>query len=65
MKYSEGCVGRVFVLGLEHDDRLPEALERFAAERKVERGLCIITKSTYCHKASFFKILHGHRHFSA
>ncbi len=39
MRYSEGFVGRVFVLRLEDGDLLNDTLEQFAAERGVERGL--------------------------
>ncbi|MFO8009230.1 MAG: DNA-binding protein [Dehalococcoidia bacterium] len=43
MKYSQGNPGRIFVIRLEHGDRLPEAVERFAAEHDVVRGMCILT----------------------
>jgi len=39
VRYSEGFVGRVFVLRLEDGDLLNDTLEQFAAERGVERGL--------------------------
>jgi len=42
MQYSEGQVGRVFALRLEHGERMPEALERFAAEKGVKAGLAIM-----------------------
>jgi predicted DNA-binding protein with PD1-like motif len=42
MKHSEGRVGRVFVVRLEDGDRMPEALERLAAEQGVHRGMCIL-----------------------
>lgn len=39
MKYSQGAVGRVFVLRLEDGDFLNDTLEAFAREHDVERGL--------------------------
>ena len=41
MRYSEGRVGRVIVVRLEDGDRLPDALETLAAEKCVERAMCI------------------------
>lgn len=40
MKVAEGRLGRVFVLRLEDGDRLPDCLERFAAEKGVRQGFC-------------------------
>jgi len=42
MKYSEGKLGRVFVIRLEDGDRLPSAIESFAAQNGVRRGMCIL-----------------------
>ena len=42
MKVSEASLGRVFVIRLEHGDRMPEAVERFARERNVLRGFCML-----------------------
>ena len=42
MKYSEGKLGRVFVIRLEDKDRLPQAIESFAEENKIQRGMCIL-----------------------
>ena len=39
MQYSEGTIGRIFVLRLEEGERLNETLEAFAREQKLERGL--------------------------
>ncbi|MBN1320356.1 MAG: DNA-binding protein [Thermoleophilia bacterium] len=39
MRYSEGSVGRVFVLRLEDGDLLNETLEEFASQHGVVRGL--------------------------
>lgn len=40
MKSAEGTIGRVFVLRLEDGDRLPDCVERFAAENGVARAYC-------------------------
>ena len=42
MKYSQGRVGRVFVIKMEDKDKLPEALEKFAQEKSIWRGMCIL-----------------------
>lgn len=42
MKAAEGHMGRVFVLRLEDGDRLPDCIERFAAEKGVSRALCAL-----------------------
>ena len=42
MKYSEGKMGRVFVIRLEDNDDLPGCIERFAAEHKVTVGQAIL-----------------------
>ncbi len=42
MRVCEGRIGRVFVMRLEHGDRLPDAVERFARERGVSRGVCFL-----------------------
>ena len=39
MQYSEGSLGRIFVLRLEEGERLNETLEAFAREQKMQRGL--------------------------
>lgn len=41
MKYSEGKVGRVFVVRLEDKDKLPEVLEKFSRGNNLLRGMCI------------------------
>lgn len=41
MRYSEGKVGRIFVVRLEDKDKMPDALEKFAQEKNVLRGMCI------------------------
>lgn len=42
MKVAEGTIGRVFVLRLEHGERLPDCVERFAAERGLARAFCAL-----------------------
>ncbi len=42
MKFSQGNIGRVFVIKFEDGDRLPQAIEDFAAEHNVLRGMCIM-----------------------
>jgi len=41
MRYTEGKMGRVFVIRLEDSDRLPEAIENFAKKESLQRGICI------------------------
>jgi len=42
MKYSEGTVGRVFVIRLEDGDPMPKTLEAFCEKQGVLRGLCFL-----------------------
>lgn len=42
MRYSEGGVGRVFVLSLDDGDELPGTIEDFAADKGVSRGMCML-----------------------
>jgi len=42
MKYSEGKVGRIFIIRLEDGDKLPNAIESFAQKKNVSRGMCIL-----------------------
>jgi predicted DNA-binding protein with PD1-like motif len=42
VQYSEGQVGRVFAIRLEHGEPMPETLEKFAAEQGVASGLAIM-----------------------
>ena len=39
MKYTQGAIGRIFVLRLEDGDLLNDTLEAFARDREVRRGL--------------------------
>jgi predicted DNA-binding protein with PD1-like motif len=40
MRFAEAKYGRVFILRLHDGDRLPDALESFAAEHKISTALC-------------------------
>lgn len=42
MQYSEGKLGRVFAIRLEHGDPMPQSLEDFAAEQGVLAGIAIM-----------------------
>ncbi len=42
MLVSEGKMGRIFVIRLEDGERLPDALEAFAAEKGLAAGLCVL-----------------------
>jgi len=42
MKYSEGSVGRVFVIRLDDRDKLPGAIEEFAEGKGVACAMCIL-----------------------
>jgi predicted DNA-binding protein with PD1-like motif len=41
MRYSEGSLGRVFVLRMEDGDPLNATVEAFAREHRVERGVAV------------------------
>ncbi len=40
MQYSEGKLGRTFIIRLHDGDHLPDVLESFAEEKKVSNALC-------------------------
>jgi len=42
MKVSEGHIGRVFVIRLEHGDMVPECIERFAEEKGIAIGHAVL-----------------------
>lgn len=42
MKFSQGSLGRVFVLRLEDGDRIPDTIESFAVEHDVKRAFCAL-----------------------
>ena len=42
MRYSEGKIGRVFVIRLDDKDKLPAAVEDFAEEKGISRGMCLL-----------------------
>ncbi len=39
MQYSEGRLGRIFILRLEEGDRLNDSIEKFAREQQLSHGL--------------------------
>jgi predicted DNA-binding protein with PD1-like motif len=39
MRFSEGRLGRIFVLRLEEGERLNDSIEKFAREQKIKHGL--------------------------
>jgi predicted DNA-binding protein with PD1-like motif len=42
MRYVEAKQGRVFVISLEHGERLPETLEEFARRQNVRNAFCLL-----------------------
>jgi predicted DNA-binding protein with PD1-like motif len=42
MKVAEGTIGRVFVVRLEDGDKIPDSIERFAAEKNIEAAFCTL-----------------------
>jgi len=42
MKFSEGKVGRIFILRLEDGDKLPDTVESFAEENHISSAMCIL-----------------------
>jgi predicted DNA-binding protein with PD1-like motif len=42
MKYSEGAIGRIFIISLEDGEEMPRAIEEFAAEKGVASGMCML-----------------------
>ena len=42
MRYSEGKIGRVFVIRLDDKDKLPAAVENFAEGKGISRGMCLL-----------------------
>lgn len=39
MQYTEGQLGRIFILRLEEGERLNDSIERFAREKQISHGL--------------------------
>ncbi len=39
MKYTEAGLGRIFILRLEHGDKIPDTIEEFAEKQKVDGAL--------------------------
>ena len=42
MKWSEGNIGRIFVVSLDDGDALPQAIEDFAATKGLSRAMCML-----------------------
>lgn len=42
MRFTEGKLGRVFILRLGDGDCLPDALEEFADKRKISNAICFL-----------------------
>ncbi|MFB3890045.1 MAG: PPC domain-containing DNA-binding protein [Candidatus Bathyarchaeia archaeon] len=42
MQFTEARLGRIFILRLHDKDRLPEVLEKFAEDHKVDSALCFL-----------------------
>lgn len=42
MIYSEGKIGRIFVIRLEDGDKLPDCIEKFAADHDIKVGQAIL-----------------------
>jgi len=42
MKYTEANLGRIFVLRLEHGEKLPDTIEEFARSKNILRGMCVL-----------------------
>ncbi len=39
MKYSEAELGRIFILRLEHGDKIPDVIEQFAADQQIKSAI--------------------------
>jgi predicted DNA-binding protein with PD1-like motif len=39
MKYSEAKLGRIFILRLEHGDKIPDVIEEFAADQQIKSAI--------------------------
>jgi predicted DNA-binding protein with PD1-like motif len=42
MQWTEGQIGRVFALRLEHGEKMPQVLEEFCAAREVANGFALM-----------------------
>ncbi len=42
MKAQEGEIGRIFIIRLENGDVIPDCLERFAEEERIEAGYAVL-----------------------
>jgi len=41
MRYTQGRLGRVFVLKFDHGDDLSQELQRLASQEKIKSGVCV------------------------
>ncbi|WP_242833870.1 DUF296 domain-containing protein [Desulfosporosinus sp. OT] len=39
MKYSEANLGRIFILRLEHGDKVPDTIEKFAKDHQIDSAI--------------------------
>lgn len=42
MKSSQARIGRIFIVKMEDNDRLPDAIEEFARDNKISAGICLM-----------------------
>ncbi len=42
MKATQGKLGRVYVIRLEHGDKLPDCIEKFCADNKISHGQAVL-----------------------
>lgn len=41
MKYSQAALGRIFIIRLEHKERLPQVIDAFCDSHNIKRGFCL------------------------
>jgi predicted DNA-binding protein with PD1-like motif len=46
MQYTEGQLGRIFILRLEEGERLNDSIERFAREKQLSHGLAFFLRGS-------------------
>jgi predicted DNA-binding protein with PD1-like motif len=42
MKFSQGKIKRIFVIKLQDNEKLPEVIENFASEQKINCAICLL-----------------------
>ncbi len=42
MKFTQGTLGRVFIIRLEDGDIVPDCIEQFAEEQGLRHGMCVL-----------------------